>query len=137
MLRDWKKIIVAATWTSWLSVRNRYWDSKEGQEELKSYAELDSTNQTYGPNYSDDTNSSDTLNDFRNITDAKDPFEKFDRIMGDNEVPLGCIAPGFAADIIATDGNLETDLELAVTHRKISFVMKNGVVYKKDGIPRT
>jgi hypothetical protein len=43
---------------------------------------------------------------------------------------LGCIAPGFAANIIATDG----DFEKAVEARAICFVMKGGVVYKRDGI---
>jgi imidazolonepropionase-like amidohydrolase len=56
-----------------------------------------------------------------------------DKVMLDNEVPVGCIAPGFAADIIATDGDLERDFEKAVEARSICFVMKGGVVYKRGG----
>lgn len=55
------------------------------------------------------------------------------RIVGDNEVPFGAIKKGFAADIIATNGDLENDFESAVDKTNISFVMKGGKVYKLDG----
>jgi hypothetical protein len=54
--------------------------------------------------------------------------------LGDNDVAVGCIHPGFAADIIAIDGDLERDFERAVSAASVSFVMKGGKVYKKDGI---
>lgn len=57
-----------------------------------------------------------------------------DKVMLDNDVPVGCIAPGFAADIIATDGDLEGDFGKAVEAGSICFVMKGGVVYKRDGL---
>jgi imidazolonepropionase-like amidohydrolase len=57
-----------------------------------------------------------------------------DKVMLDNDVPVGCIAPGFAADIIVTDGDLEGDFEKAVEAQSICFVMKGGVVYKRDGV---
>ncbi|KAL5519377.1 hypothetical protein ACEPAH_1060 [Sanghuangporus vaninii] len=55
-------------------------------------------------------------------------------VVGDNEVPFGVIRKGFAADLIATTGDLENDFDKAVTPGSISFVMKMGKVYKKDGV---
>jgi len=55
------------------------------------------------------------------------------RVVGDNEVPFGVIKRGFAADIIATDGDLEKDFERAVDKRSIMFVMKGGRIYKRGG----
>lgn len=55
-------------------------------------------------------------------------------IVGDNEMPFGAIKKGFAADLVATTGDLENDFEKAVQKDSISFVMKMGKVYKKDGI---
>ncbi|HZE73702.1 MAG TPA: amidohydrolase family protein, partial [Gemmatimonadales bacterium] len=45
---------------------------------------------------------------------------------------LGSIAPGKYADLIAVDGDAMTNLE---SFGKVSFVMKNGVVYKQAGQP--
>ncbi|KAH9830427.1 uncharacterized protein C8Q71DRAFT_785711 [Rhodofomes roseus] len=55
------------------------------------------------------------------------------RLVGDNEVPFGAVERGFAADIIATSGDLEKDFENAVDSSAILFVMKGGRVYKRDG----
>jgi imidazolonepropionase-like amidohydrolase len=59
--------------------------------------------------------------------------------MGDNEVPFGYIARGFAADIIASSGDLlgndEQGFDDAVSPEKVVFVMKAGKVYKSDGRP--
>lgn len=55
------------------------------------------------------------------------------RLVGDNEVPFGAIRRGFAADIIATSGDLERNFENAVDSTAIIFVMKGGRVYKRDG----
>ncbi|CAL1694750.1 unnamed protein product [Somion occarium] len=55
------------------------------------------------------------------------------RVVGDNEVPFGAVKQGFAADIIATDGDLTQDFERAVDKGSIVFVMKGGRVYKRDG----
>jgi imidazolonepropionase-like amidohydrolase len=41
---------------------------------------------------------------------------------------LGAIAPGFAADIIAVDGDPLADIKQL---EAVKFVMKDGVVYKK------
>ena len=57
-----------------------------------------------------------------------------DHRMEENDVPIGCIAPGFAADIIATSGDFVQDFEGAVDAKAIEFVMKGGVVYKRDGV---
>ena len=46
----------------------------------------------------------------------------------DMESLLGQIAPGFFADIVATDKNAKDDIN---TLTNVSFVMKNGKVYKK------
>jgi imidazolonepropionase-like amidohydrolase len=43
---------------------------------------------------------------------------------------IGRVAPGFAADLIATDGNPAQDIEAAL---RVAFVMRGGVVYRHDG----
>ncbi|KAH9930990.1 uncharacterized protein B0H18DRAFT_930105 [Fomitopsis serialis] len=55
------------------------------------------------------------------------------RLVGDNEVPFGVIKRGFAADIIATTGDLAGNFESAVDKSAISFVMKAGKVFKREG----
>ena len=55
------------------------------------------------------------------------------RLTGDNDVPFGAIKTGFAADIIATNFDLEEDFEKAVDSHSISFVMKGGRVFKREG----
>ena len=56
-------------------------------------------------------------------------------MVGDNEVPFGVLRRGFAADIIATSGDLENDFERAVDKDSIVFVMKGGRIFKRDGKP--
>ena len=48
--------------------------------------------------------------------------------VADHVVKFGCIKPGWAADIIALDGDLERDFE--ATLDRVVFVMKSGRVYK-------
>jgi imidazolonepropionase-like amidohydrolase len=45
---------------------------------------------------------------------------------------LGTIAPGRRADIVAVRGNPLQDIALL---QHVGFVMKDGVVYKRDGEP--
>jgi imidazolonepropionase-like amidohydrolase len=45
------------------------------------------------------------------------------------EDQLGQIAPGFLADIVATDANALEDVTVLTD---VSFVMKNGKVYKNE-----
>ena len=47
----------------------------------------------------------------------------------DMEDQLGQIAPGFLADIVATDANALEDVTVLTD---VSFVMKNGKVYKNE-----
>ena len=49
--------------------------------------------------------------------------------MGDQ---IGAIAPGLQADIIALDGD---PLEDIAAVRRVTFVMKGGVVYKNETTP--
>jgi imidazolonepropionase-like amidohydrolase len=49
------------------------------------------------------------------------------RLLGWESV-IGKLKPGFYADIIAVPGNPLTDISVL---KRVSFVMKNGVVYKK------
>lgn len=46
---------------------------------------------------------------------------------------IGRIAVGYAADIIATDGNPVTEIEAT---QRVVFVMRNGLVYRNDGARR-
>ncbi|KIP04019.1 hypothetical protein PHLGIDRAFT_110162 [Phlebiopsis gigantea 11061_1 CR5-6] len=50
-----------------------------------------------------------------------------------NEMPFGAIRKGFAADIIATRCSPADHFENSVDSKNISFVMKGGKVYKRDG----
>jgi imidazolonepropionase-like amidohydrolase len=43
---------------------------------------------------------------------------------------LGRIAPGYTADIIATNGDPSQEIEASL---RVSFVMRGGVVYRLDG----
>ncbi|KAI9066480.1 hypothetical protein FKP32DRAFT_1664791 [Trametes sanguinea] len=54
-------------------------------------------------------------------------------VVGDNEVPFGVVKRGFAADIVATRGDFEADFEKAVDKTNITFVMKGGRIFKRDG----
>jgi imidazolonepropionase-like amidohydrolase len=45
---------------------------------------------------------------------------------------LGSVTPGKLADLIAVPGNPLDDIGLM---KHVSFVMKEGVVYKRDGKP--
>ncbi|KAI0275291.1 hypothetical protein BC834DRAFT_928010 [Gloeopeniophorella convolvens] len=56
------------------------------------------------------------------------------RVVGDNEVPFGVLGAGFAADIIATRGDLEGNFAAAVHRDSICFVMKGGRIYKRNGV---
>ena len=55
------------------------------------------------------------------------------RVVGDNEVPFGILRRGFAADLVATKGDLQQDFGAAVSHENIVFVMKGGKIYKQNG----
>ncbi|KAH9944496.1 uncharacterized protein BXZ73DRAFT_39975 [Epithele typhae] len=57
------------------------------------------------------------------------------RVVGDNEVPFGALRRGFAADIVATVGDLETNFARAVDKDNIVFVMKGGKIVKMNGSP--
>lgn len=45
------------------------------------------------------------------------------------EKELGRIAVGFAADLIATDGDPSQEIEAT---QRVRFVMRNGIVYRND-----
>ena len=49
----------------------------------------------------------------------------------DWEGKIGQLKPGFYADVIAVPGNPLADISVL---KSVSFVMKNGVVYKGQGI---
>ena len=49
----------------------------------------------------------------------------------DMDDELGRLAPGFLADIIAVPGDPSDDITMT---EHIRFVMKDGVVFKKDGV---
>ncbi|KAF8576138.1 hypothetical protein K439DRAFT_1640779 [Ramaria rubella] len=55
------------------------------------------------------------------------------RITGDNDMPFGAIKKGFAADIISTRFDLEENFDKAVDANSISFVMKGGKLFKRNG----
>lgn len=60
-------------------------------------------------------------------------LEETPETVGDNEVPFGAVRRGFAADLIATTGDLAGDFEGATSASSIVFVMKGGRIYKQYG----
>jgi imidazolonepropionase-like amidohydrolase len=50
------------------------------------------------------------------------------------EKEIGRVAAGFAADLIATDGDPSQDIEAS---QRVSFVMRMGTVYRNDGANAT
>lgn len=45
---------------------------------------------------------------------------------------IGAVAPGYEADVIATDGDPSRDITAV---RRVSFVMKGGIIVRNDGTP--
>jgi imidazolonepropionase-like amidohydrolase len=45
---------------------------------------------------------------------------------------VGAIAPGYEADLVATDGDPSQDITAV---RRVSFVMKGGEIVRNDGTP--
>jgi imidazolonepropionase-like amidohydrolase len=45
---------------------------------------------------------------------------------------IGAVAPGYEADVIATDGDPSQDITAV---RRVSFVMKGGIIVRNDGTP--
>ena len=109
---NWKEVVKAATWTGWLCVRGSWWDSEAGKAELA--------------RYEDGTWAAEQ--ECRTLDDGEG-----NNSLGENEVAVGAIKVGFGADLIATSGDLEGDLESAVDKSSIVFVMKAGVLYKWPG----
>lgn len=69
--------------------------------------------------------------------ESKDPLDRIGRAnLGDNTLPFGVLRAGFAADIIATAGDLEGDFENAITSDNITFVMKMGSIKKQGGLSK-
>jgi imidazolonepropionase-like amidohydrolase len=106
---EWKKVVKAATWTGWLSVRSSWWDSEAGQTELARYQDG-----TWA-----------VEQECRTSDDGEG-----DHDLGENEVAVGAIRVGFGADLIATSGDIEGDFEGAIDKNSIVFVMMAGVIYK-------
>lgn len=75
------------------------------------------------------------------ISDDLKPKKGEERVgrtdVGDNAMPFGVLRPGFAADIIASKGDLDGNFENAVHPKSISFVMKMGRIYKRDSVAWT
>lgn len=68
---------------------------------------------------------------------AEEELTEDPRVVGDNEVPFGAIRRGWAADIIAVEGDLENAFEEAIEQRSVKFVMKSGKVFKRTGLEVT
>jgi imidazolonepropionase-like amidohydrolase len=51
--------------------------------------------------------------------------------LGDNDVKFGRIEKGWAADLVALEGDIENDFE--ATLDRVQFVMKRGKIYKMGG----
>lgn len=127
-----------ATLGGWECIRGMTWDGEAGKERLKSFetaveAGLDGEC-------------------------AEDEVQAFERIeewpLGDNDVPLGVIRPGFAADLAGvtvfarslpwlgfddrgTDAGMGMDDFCDAIQHRVEFVMKGGKVYKMGGVKST
>ncbi|KAJ6606864.1 hypothetical protein B0H10DRAFT_2074086 [Mycena sp. CBHHK59/15] len=72
-----------------------------------------------------------TLGGWECIRRGREEQEDTEGGEGDNAVPFGCVRPGWTADLVGLDGDLETDFEKTV--QRVEFVMKGGRVYKQNG----
>ncbi|KZV84226.1 hypothetical protein EXIGLDRAFT_683045 [Exidia glandulosa HHB12029] len=102
----WKHVLRWATLGGWEAVRPMRWEGSRGSELLQAR---------------------DVMSDEEVVAAAE--------TTSDNSIPFGVIRRGWAADIIALEGDLEKDFAAAVSPDSVRFVMKAGVVYKQDGRP--
>lgn len=65
---------------------------------------------------------------------AEEDCSEDPRVVGDNEVPFGSIRRGWAADIIAVEGDVDKSFESTVNQKAVKFVMKGGKIFKNDGV---
>lgn len=118
---DWREVLKWATIGGWECIRGMDWEGRVGESRLKG---------------------------FEAAVAAEDEQTAFEEIgeawpLGDNDIPLGAIRPGFAADLIGLDVDLLTGGGPALvaslggygisTPQKAGFVMKAGRIYRMDG----
>lgn len=92
---DWRDVLKWATIGGWECVRGIQWEGEAGRRRLEAFAKA------AAQGYVDTS-----------VT-AEAEIEPFEEIgewpLGDNDVPLGAIKPGFAADIVGIKGDLMMD----------------------------
>ncbi|PPQ96795.1 hypothetical protein CVT26_006209 [Gymnopilus dilepis] len=101
---DWDRVLGWATYGGWKCVRGAEWQGEEGERRVKTVETLGFLNQ-----------------------DEDTDLER--------GVPFGALRVGWAADLVGIEGKVDgspQEFEDAVMHG-VKFVMRGGVVYKRDG----
>lgn len=104
----WNQILGWATFGGWRCIRGMEWDGSGGDRRIARIESL--------------------------AVQSFDPSDTHP-VGLDRDVPFGVIRPGWAADLVGLEGKLDgtvEEFEDALT-QGISFVMKGGKVYKKEG----
>ncbi|EJD54380.1 hypothetical protein AURDEDRAFT_156160 [Auricularia subglabra TFB-10046 SS5] len=101
----WRQVLRWATLGGWEAVRGVKWEGKDGEQRLRALEQ--------------------DMCDAEIIAAAQET--------SDNGMAFGAIRRGWAADIIAIDGDLDGDFAAAVNPQNVVFVMKAGIVHKRVG----
>ncbi|KAG8924684.1 hypothetical protein FRC02_010265 [Tulasnella sp. 418] len=119
---DWKEVLRKGTLGGWECIRGMDWEGEKGISRLASFQKAASKSVDPEHGETDETA-------FREIGEWP---------LGDNDVPLGALKPGFAADIIAISGEFSSQHNVLETlgefGPKVMFVMKGGKIYKMNGV---
>lgn len=132
---DWRQALKWSTLGGWECIRGPQWDGESGKERLKRFEMAAS----------------------RSLCEDESEQAAFEEMgewpLGDNDIPLGAVRPGYAADLVAfqrdswldwQEGRLGlfADIEGGAVREggfdafelRADFVMKGGKVYKMDGV---
>jgi imidazolonepropionase-like amidohydrolase len=117
---DWRKALQWGTLGGWKCIRSMKWEGREGAERLERAESFVNGGE-----------------DARKVGDNEVPFGAIRKVGHDSDYRncwwLTWLPQGWAADIIATDGDLKEDFAAAVAAGSIQFVMKGSRLYKVQG----
>ncbi|KAH9486165.1 hypothetical protein JR316_0000229 [Psilocybe cubensis] len=113
---SWERVLGWGTYSGWKCVRGMEWEGVKGKKKLERLQAREKNRKF-------------------NLSGGDEKGGGKEDLDLDRGVPFGAIRVGWAADLIGIQGKLDgtpEDFEEAVM-RGVQFVMKGGVIYKKDG----